>query len=191
MSGFVLQFFLIWLDNNFMKKIIVIGTTGSGKSTVAKALSGKLGFPYIQLDAIFWKPNWNTSSDDEFFDKIQKATDISNWVLDGNYGRSNHLTWKYADTVVWVDFPFWLTFYQSLTRTLKRSLTKKEIWKGTGSKESLSRLFSKDSIILWLFKTYNSNVRRYEARLSDPKFSHIKFYRLRSRKHVQVFLDKL
>ena len=174
-----------------MKKIIVIGTTGSGKSTVALKLSEKLSIPYIQLDYLFWKPNWEESTDEEFLAKIEAAVNKPAWVLDGNYGRTNHLTWKDADTVVWVDLPFWLTFYQIFKRSLNRAITRRELWEGTGNKESFFRMFSKDSILLWLFKTYSSNVSRYEARMKDPHYQHIVFHRLQSKKEIAAFLDQI
>lgn len=174
-----------------MNKIIIIGTTGSGKSTVAQQLSKKLDIPYIQLDFLFWKPNWEQPTDEEFFSKIEKAIDKPRWVLDGNYGRTNHLTWKDADTIIWIDFPFWLTFYQNFKRSLTRAIIRKELWEGTGNKESFFRMFSKDSILIWLFKTYSSNISRYEARMVDSAYTHINFHRLRSKKEVASFLKKL
>ena len=174
-----------------MNKIIVIGTTGSGKSTVAKKLSEILNVPHIQLDFLFWKPNWEQSTDEEFFSKIEKAIDKPRWVVDGNYNRTNHLTWKEADTVIWIDLPFWLTFYQIFKRSLIRAMTREELWEGTGNKESFLRMFSKDSILIWLFKTYSSNVSRYEERMIDPAYKHINFHRLRSKKEVTTFLKKL
>lgn len=175
-----------------MKKIIVIGVTGSGKSTIAKKLSEKLNIPCIQLDFLFWKPNWEPASDEEFFEKIRNAIDNKpQWVLDGNYGRTNHLTWKDADTVIWIDLPFWLTFYQNFTRSLSRAFTQKELWEGTGNKESFFRMFSRDSILLWLFKTYSSHSSRYLARISDPAYAHINFHHLRSRKEIKKFLNQL
>jgi adenylate kinase family enzyme len=173
-----------------MNKIIVIGTTGSGKSTIAKKLSDKLNVPHIQLDLLFWRPNWRQSTDEEFFLKIENAIAQPQWILDGNYGKANHLTWKEADTVIWIDFPFWLTFYQNLKRSLARAIIRKELWEGTGNRESFSRMFSKDSILIWLFKTYSSNISRYQARMLAPEYKHINFYRLRSRKEVSDFLNK-
>lgn len=173
-----------------MNKIIIIGVTGSGKSTFAKKLSNKLDIPYIQLDYLFWKPNWEESTDVEFFEKIEKAIDKPKWILDGNYNRTNHLTWKDVDTIIWIDLPFCLTFYQIFMRCLQRAITRKELWEGTGNKESFGRMFSRDSILLWLFKTYSSHSLRYQERMNDPKFKHIKFHRLRSRKEIAEYLDR-
>ncbi|MBC7429805.1 MAG: hypothetical protein H7336_14415 [Bacteriovorax sp.] len=70
-------------------------------------------------------------------------------------------------------------------------MTRKELWEGTGNKESFFRMFSKDSILIWLFKTYSSNVSRYQARMIDPTYKHITFHRLRSKKEIAIFLGKL
>ena len=174
-----------------MNKIIIIGTTGSGKSTLAQHISKKLNIPYIQLDFLFWKPNWEGSTDEEFFKKIEKAVAQPQWVLDGNYGRTQHLTWTDVDTVVWIDLPFWLTFYQNLKRSVIRAIKHQEIWEGTGNRESFSRMFSKNSILLWLFKTYDTNVTRYQERINDPNYSQVTFYRLRSRKEITKFLNSI
>lgn len=172
-----------------MKKIIVIGTTGSGKSTLASSLSKGLNIPHYQLDEFQFMTNWQIVSDDIFFEKIKKATESDSWIIDGNFGRTHYLTWPFADTVIWVDFPLSLTLYQNITRTLKRIITREEIWKGTGNRETWKMLFSKDSIVLWLFKTYRSNIKRYEERLNDSNYAHIKFIRLRTRRDVERFLQ--
>ena len=65
-----------------MKRINVVGTTGSGKSTFSRALANELGYRYIQLDELFWKPHWQESGDDEFFAKIKQALHTDHWVLD-------------------------------------------------------------------------------------------------------------
>lgn len=174
-----------------MKKIIVIGVTGSGKSTLSKKLSNKLNYPYIQLDELFWRPNWMETPDKEFFEKIYNATNSETWVLDGNYTRSNHLTWTIADTIVWINLPFWITLYQSLSRSIKRAVVRKELWEGTGNRESFLRMFSSDSIILWLFKTYWAHRERTEMRIKSEEYSDINFIRLRSRKEVKEFLESL
>ncbi len=174
-----------------MKKIIIVGSTSSGKSTFARKLSRKLGYSHIELDNLFWKPNWTESTDEEFFDKIISATQEDSWVLDGNYRRTNHLTWPKADTVIWLNLPLWQTLYQNISRSLKRAILKNEIWEGTGNKESFSRMFSKDSIILWLIKTYKKNISRYNQMINDPNYSHISFHQLRSRKEIEKFLNNL
>lgn len=174
-----------------MNRIIVVGTTGSGKSKVAKELAEKLAIKYIEMDLLFWEPNWTEPKDDVFIKKVSDAVSFERWVLDGNYGKTHHLSWPVADTVVWIDYPLWLTFYQNLCRGLSRSIKQNELWPGTGNKESLSKLFSRKSILLWLLKTYDSNRKRYLSRMSDPQYAHLKFIHLKSRKEVNDFIDQL
>jgi len=71
-----------------MKKINVVGTSGSGKSTFSRTLATRLGYPYLEMDAMFWKPNWQESTDEEFFAKLNSALSQERWVLDGNYNRT-------------------------------------------------------------------------------------------------------
>ena len=87
-----------------MKKINVIGTTGSSKSTFSSLLAKELGFPYIYMDELFWKPNWQESTNDEFIPKIKRVVAGFLWVLDGNYSRTNDIKWECADTRIWIDY---------------------------------------------------------------------------------------
>ena len=71
-----------------MKRVIVIGTTGSGKTTLAKKIAEKLNCPHIQIDSLFWKPNWQEATDEELFAKIEEAVFQESWVLDGLQSES-------------------------------------------------------------------------------------------------------
>ena len=65
-------------------RINVVGTSGSGKSTFAKRIAREYRVPYVQLDELQWKPNWEESSDEEFFPKVEKALSSDRGILDGN-----------------------------------------------------------------------------------------------------------
>ncbi len=175
-----------------MKKINVVGTSGSGKSTFSKRLSQILEIPYIEMDQIFWGPNWYWPSDDEFFAKLKKELQRDQWVLDGNYTRTIPIKWENVDTVVWLDHSFTTTLFRAVKRAIHRSLSKEEIWESTGNRESFRKsFFSKDSIIWWTIKTHKQVRKKYEKCMIDPQFSHIKFVRLRSDLEVEKFLANL
>ena len=174
-----------------MKKIIVIGSSGSGKSTFAKKLANELNYKYISLDQLFWKKNWTESSDSEFFDNIQKATNADQWVLDGNYSRSRHITWPHADTIIWIDLPHWRVMLQSIKRSVVRAVTGEELWEGTGNRESFFRMFSKESILLFQIKSYPKAKKRYNEILNDPEYNYINFVRLKSHRESAAYLKNL
>ncbi len=89
--------------------INVVGTSGSGKSTLARRLAHRLELPWIELDRLYWRPNWQGAPDEAFFAAIAAATATPGWVLDGNYNRSRSVKWRAVDLVIWVDYGFWRT----------------------------------------------------------------------------------
>ena len=168
-------------------RINVLGTSGSGKSTFSKKLADKLNVPYVQLDELFWKPNWTESSDEEFFSKIEDALSPDEWVLDGNYRRSTPVKWKRVQMVVYLDLPFHTVLFRVIKRSLIRSFKNEELW--AGNRETFWKtFFTRDSIILWTLKMFHKNRKDYPKLFEKPEYSHIKFIRLRSTKEVDDFL---
>ncbi|GAA5646804.1 MULTISPECIES: shikimate kinase [Vibrio] len=174
-----------------MQKINVVGTSGSGKSTFSRQLADKLRYPHVEMDALFWKANWQESSDDEFFAALIQRLERDCWVLDGNYNRTVPIKWSNVDTVIWIDYSFSRTVYQAVTRALVRSATRKEIWPGTGNVETFRKsFFSKESVVWWSIKHFHRNRERYQAMSQDPQFEHIRFVRLTSPKMAQEFIHQ-
>ena len=175
-----------------MNRINVVGTSGSGKTMFSRKLAELLEYPYIEMDKIFWGPNWYWPSDDEFFDKLRAALKEPKWVLDGNYTRTIPIKWESADTVIWLDYSFTTTLFQALGRAFKRSITREELWEGTGNRESFKKSFlSKDSIILWTLKTHGPVKKKYESYMIDKNFSNIRFIRLKNHKEADAFLSEV
>ena len=168
-------------------RINVVGTSGSGKSTFSKRIAEKLNIPYIQLDELFWKPNWTESSDEELFPKLEKALSSNEWVLDGNYPRTIAVKWKRVQMVVYLDLPFHIVLYRIIKRSLIRAFKNEELW--AGNRETIwKQLFTRDSIILWTLKTFHTNRERFEVNSKNPEYSSIKFVRLCSRKEAEDFV---
>lgn len=173
-----------------MKRINVIGTTGSGKTTFSKELSAALDIPYVQLDELFWKPNWVESTEEEFLPKVASVVSNDTWVLDGNFSRTTDIKWQRADTVIWLDFSYLTTFTQLLGRTIQRAIRKDELWPNTGNKESFRKsFFHKSSILMWFFKNYRRNKKRYGSIMQSSEFSHLNFVRLTNRKETREFIE--
>ncbi|MDG1752988.1 MAG: adenylate kinase [Thalassotalea sp.] len=175
-----------------MKRINVIGTSGSGKSTFSQLLAKNINAEYIEMDSLFWQPDWQESSNDIFFAKISHAIDKPTWVLDGNYSRSQSIKWKTADTIIWLDYGFFRTFYQVFCRSIKRAWNKNELWQGTGNKESFYKTFlHKDSIILWMLTNYHRNKLRYSVLMQTEEMRNKKFIRLKSPQEATDLLSEI
>ncbi|HEM7501887.1 adenylate kinase [Klebsiella aerogenes] len=173
-------------------KINVVGTSGVGKSTLAQHLAAALSLPYIELDRLYWRPEWEGAPDEEFFASIAQATASAGWVLDGNYNRSRAVKWRDIDLVVWVDYSFVRTLYQAIRRALSRAWHQQELWPGTGNRETFRRTFcNRDSIILWTMKTWRSNRQRYLADMHSAQYGHIRFVRLRNQRQTERFIAEI
>jgi adenylate kinase family enzyme len=90
-----------------MERILVMGSSGSGKSTFARRLSAITGIPTVSLDALFWKPGWRPSDAAEFAECVTEAAHQPRWIMDGNFiaDGAGDLRRRVADAVVWFDLP--------------------------------------------------------------------------------------
>ena len=156
-----------------MKKINVVGNSGSGKTTFAKSLANILSIDFIEMDAVFWGKDWYWTPDDELFPKLEAALDKDSWVLDGNYTRTTPIKWEDVDTVIWIDFSFFRTIWQATRRAVYHATTGRELWDGTGNRETFRNMFSRNSIIGYSIKTYRRTKRKYEAAMVSHEYSHI------------------
>ena len=88
-----------------MKRIIVIGSPGAGKSTLSRQLRDKTGLPLYYLDMIWHLPDKTNITKDEFDEKLAEILKTDNWIIDGNYGRTIEMRLKCCDTVFLLDYP--------------------------------------------------------------------------------------
>lgn len=88
-----------------MKKIMIIGCPGSGKSTFARALAEKTGLPLHYLDMMYWNPDRSTKPKEEFRAALRETVSLSEWIIDGNYGSTLELRMEACDTVIFLDYP--------------------------------------------------------------------------------------
>lgn len=164
-------------------KIAVIGTTCSGKTTVAKRLAEHHGVPHVELDALHWGPNWSEASDEDFRARVEEALAADGWVADGGYhGKLGDLVLERSDFVVWLDPPLPTILGRLSARTLRRIRGREELW--GGNRETWRGAFlSRDSLFLWALKTHRSRRARYEQRLAGYNT-----VRLRSASETEAWL---
>lgn len=173
-----------------MKRLIVVGTTGSGKTTLAGQLSERLGYPHVELDALNWGPDWTQRPNEEFLALVSQATSGDRWVVCGNYSRTRDKLWPRADTVVWLDYPLPVVLWRLWWRTLGRFARQEELW--NGNRERLwEHFFTRRSLFLWALQTYGRRRREYPVLFGQPQHAHLKVFRFRRPGQTERWFSRL
>jgi adenylate kinase family enzyme len=172
-----------------MDRINVTGTSCSGKTTLARAIAKRLGMPRIELDALFWGPNWTPVPEETFRSRVADAIVPDRWVVDGGYAMVRDLTWSRVDTVVWLDYPMRTVLHRWARRTLTRLRTRQEFWPGTGNRERLSHVARRDGLLWWILSTHHRRRRTTAAALAARP--DLRVIRLRSPVETRRWLASL
>jgi adenylate kinase family enzyme len=169
-------------------KIAVIGTSGSGKTTVARELARRLGLPHVELDALFWGPGWMETPADEFRRRVAAATQGSGWVVDGNYESKlgDLVLWR-ADIVVWLDVPLRVALSRVTRRTIRRIGIGEELW--NGNRESWrGGFFGWESMFVWTIRSHFK--RRWQVPVQIARYPNLRVVRLRSPQEAESYLNR-
>lgn len=174
------------------KRIVVIGVTSSGKSTLAETLAKLFGLNFIELDALHWEPNWQGAPMEVFRERVEKATQAEKWIVAGNYHVVRDLIWSKAEAVIWLDYPFLTVLGQLTRRTFLRWWNQEILW-GTNREPFWQhfKLWSQESLFHWLFKTYWRRKREIPILLSQPEHQHLKFIHLKNPRETKMWLEGL
>jgi adenylate kinase family enzyme len=170
-------------------KIVVVGATGSGKTTLARTIAQRLGYRHIETDALNWEPNWQPAPLDIFRARIDEALRGDDWVIDGNYSKGRDIVWGRADMLVWIDYALPIIFWRLWWRTLKRILTRETLW-GT-NREDWRAVFGRDSLFLWVLQSRPRHRREYPRLLEQPEYAHLQLVRLRSPRETEEWLNTI
>jgi len=163
------------------QRIMIMGASGSGKSTMARRLGELHGLPVVHLDALYWKPGWIQSTIEEIGDKIRAAEDQPCWVIDGNYKQTINYRLARADTVIYLDFNRYICLYRAIRRWMKNyGKTRPDL--GEGCPDKLDLPFVK-----WIFWDYPRKVHGatlvWLAEIEPPK----RVYHLKGNRAVKRF----
>jgi adenylate kinase family enzyme len=173
-------------------RILVVGCSGSGKSTMGRDLARALGVPHTELDALNWAPGWRdlqSDDPDEFRRRIAQAATPDAWVMDGNYTRIGGAHWTRATHIVWMDTPRWRVMRQVVWRSFSRAVSKRELWPGTGNKEQFNKWLDKGHPIRWAWDTWAQVRDRYAERFAGGTFEGRPVHRIRSLGEARALIE--
>lgn len=169
-----------------MRRIIVVGCPGSGKTTLALKLGVKLGIPVTHLDTLYWRADWQPSDNASFRERVGEAIGNDHWIADGSFsGLAFDLTLARADTLIVIERPRWLC----LRRVVWRSLFQRDVTRRpdlpVGCPEKLDWNLVKD---VW---HYNGK-RRPRIESERSKFGqHVAIVTLNSDREIDEYLSGL
>jgi len=173
-----------------MRRIVVVGSSCSGKTSMAISIARILCLPHVEIDAIVWLDAWSLPSDEQLLAQMKNVIAPEAWVIDGVFPEHRDMVWSAADTVVWLNFPATVVFTRALRRTIKRCITHEKL--GSHNVETWRRtFFSRNSQLLWVIQSWRKRRRDYPKIMRQKKFDHIRFIQFRSPGEAQAWLEKL
>ena len=175
-------------------RLVVVGCSGSGKTTMARALARALNVPHVELDGLNWDPGWRnlTAEDPETFRRrIAAAAAGDAWVMDGNYVAVEGDHWARATAFVWMDTPRWRVMPQVIWRSVSRAVAGRELWAGTGNRERPRDWLKKEHPIRWAWDTWAMIHDRYADWFADDVFEGRPVWRVRSPREGRALVRRL
>lgn len=148
-----------------VQRVVVVGGPGSGKTTLAAELACRLRVPHVEMDGLWWGPNWTPTDGEEFRARLADIVAGDGWVLDGHYVDEGAaaIAWSASDTIVWLDLPRRVAVPRAVVRSVQRVLGRTVLW-GT-NRQALSTLSPRS--IASLLRRWPSYPARIQLALAE------------------------
>jgi adenylate kinase family enzyme len=173
-------------------RIVVVGTPGSGKTTIAAKIAAAFDLTNVELDAIRWGPQWqalSATNPDEFVRRVAAAISGDEWVVDGNYGVIRDMAWRRATHLVWLDYERPIIMYRVIKRSFDRAFTGTVLW--AGNTENWRNWFRPSHPIPWAWTTWRQRRAEYAELVSRPEYQHLAVLRLRRPKDAETVIEQI
>ncbi len=167
----------------YMKRVIIIGSGGAGKSTLARKLGEVTNLPVIHLDSVFWKPNWTPTPKEEWKEIVEQLIMKDEWIIDGNFGSTMDLRIQRADTIILLDLHPLICVYSVIKRVLKhRNKTRPDMGENCPEKADFE-------FLRWVWTFRKKSLPSILRKLDEAEGKTI--IRLKSRKEIDQFVKEL
>jgi energy-coupling factor transporter ATP-binding protein EcfA2 len=174
------------------QRILILGRTGSGKTTLARELAVTIGVPHVELDALYFGPDFSVASLPVLRDRTIAAIAGERWVTDGNKRAVRDLVWPRADTVIWLDYRLFVCLWRLGKRALRRTSVLKAQAAGTRRTAGfLTQLLLAAKGVLTALRSHKGQRREYPTMFARQENQHLAVVRLRSPRATRRWLARV
>lgn len=172
-----------------MRRILVAGSTGAGKTTLARAIAERLSLPFHEMDALaIVAPPWQENP--RLLEDVSQISSGPSWIFDSfGHPKVRDLLWSRADTIIWLDFSRPVVMRRVLRRSVARTVFRRKIF--GGNTETVGSWFSPNHPVWWAWSQYRNRRAEISSRCADPRFSPLGVIQLRTPRAARVWLDRV
>jgi energy-coupling factor transporter ATP-binding protein EcfA2 len=173
-------------------RILILGRTGSGKTTLARELSAALDVPHVELDSLYFGPEFSRAPLPVLRERTTAAIAGDRWVTDGNKRAVRDLVWPRADTVIWLDYPVYVSLWRLAKRARTRTSKLSAEAARSGRRTGLPRqMLAAARGVLTALKSHRGQRREYPRMFARPENQHLSVARLRSPRATRRWLARV
>jgi hypothetical protein len=174
------------------ERILVIGRTGSGKTTLARDIAAALGLPHVELDSLYFGPDFSTVPEPVLRERVASAIEADRWVTDGNKRAVRDLVWPRADTIVWLDYPVAVSLWRLGRRATRRTATLRTQAAEAGTTKDLPKqMMAAAKGVLTALRSHTGQRKEFPRLFAAPENQHLAVVRLRSPRATRSWFDRV
>jgi hypothetical protein len=174
------------------ERIVIVGRTGSGKTTLAREVAAAIGFPHVELDSLYFGEDFSTAPLPVLRERTRAAIAGDRWVTDGNKRLVRDLVWPRADTIVWLDYPLYVSLWRLARRARTRTSALGAQAAKTGRWTALPRqMLAAARGVLTALRSHRGQRREYPRLFARPENQHLAVARLRSPRATRLWLARV
>lgn len=179
------------------QRILILGRTGSGKTTLARELAATISVPHVELDSLYFGPGFRTAPLPVLRERTTEAVAGERWVIDGNKRAVRDIVWPRADTIVWLDYPVAVSLWRLGKRALRRTSALKAAAGGGGASSGPGgsglpkQLLLAAKGVTTALRSHRGQRREYPRLLAEPQNQHLAVVRLRSPRATRRWLARM